>query len=143
MQRNLDRYVIGNPVHIKRMFVEHGTVFVEMAHIRADTTFKIKVEFVVVTFVDKAKAQAFVEVRHFAEALRQRAEVVVEGLDDGRIWQKRRFGAMAIGWLDIGDVALGDTTFENLVVVAAVAIDIDAAIRRQGVDGRHTHAVKP
>ena len=73
----------------------------------------------------------------------QGAEVVVEGLDDGGIWQKRRLSAMPIGWLEISDVALGDTTFEYLVVVAAVAIDIDTTIGRQGVHSRHTHAVEP
>ena len=56
LQRNLDRHIIRNPVHIKRMFVEHGTVFVEVAHVRADATFEIKIEFVIITLVDKPEA---------------------------------------------------------------------------------------
>ncbi len=111
LQRHLDRRVADATLHVKRPRVQRHAAQVQVAYERDDAAFEVEgplaLGVLARALIDHRDAEAFGEIGHLSEALRQRVEVEVDAGEDrpiGHEADRRAVGLVGIAdpldWLD-------------------------------------------
>ncbi len=154
LDRGLDRGVVDLALDVDRAGVEDFAVVVQVADEAGDAAFEVEVHLAVVALVDEVDPDALGQVGVLAEALDERLEVVVEGVEDLAVRQEAGDGAAGgagavadlvgvPGLLDLLHLGLGVAAGVLLAVDLAVLVHLHPRFFGEGVDDGRTDAVEP
>ena len=142
LQRDLGVDAVLVALHEDRLVVDDRLVLVQVLDERDDAAFVLELVALAVALVVDGDEDAAVEERELAQALRQRVEAVLGGLEDLRVGLERDLRAAPLR--RAGDLEVGDrrAALVALLVDLAVAPDLEVEPLRQRVDDRHADAVQ-
>src|SRR3954451_22499036 len=106
-----------------------------MPHIRSNAALEVEVDLAAIALVGDMEAQPFGQIGHLAEALHQRAEVVVNPIFEDRvIWHELDAGATPFGAADHLDRPLRLADLVLLTPELAAGRNLDPHPGRERID---------
>jgi len=129
------------------LVVQHGLAAIQMLDELGDAADKLKLGNTRGFFalIGERDLQTLVEKRELAQPLRERIEIELAGVHDGRIGLEGDLGSglAARGLSGFGQRGLGNALVVFLLPGKAIAPDLELQHLRQGVDHANAHAVQP